>query len=159
MCVSSQMSLDLLKSCRVVIFLRMIHLHSFIEQSLFRVAWEWQHLTLKGHIGWHLICHILLLHLSHELSSGNALCNSFSGGQFFSLIASFVAVIEPPAEIVTFHHSCVSNVQSCSSGRDAYCGLDKLNTQESWHVYRELMCEAVQASQNNTVWVNVLVDV
>lgn len=91
-------------------------IQSFIEQSLScAVLLEKDisvSLALKEHIGWHVVCQVLLLHLSHELRPGNALCNSFSGGQFFALIASFGAVMEPPAEIVTFHHSWVSNVHT-----------------------------------------------
>lgn len=37
---------------------------------------------------------------------------AFSGGQFFSCSASYSSVMKPPAEIVTFLHPCVSNVQT-----------------------------------------------
>lgn len=65
------------------------------------VTWQTnicKYLPITGHVGWHEVCHILLLHASHlvEWSPGNTLCNSFSGGPFLSFIASFSAVMKPP---------------------------------------------------------------
>lgn len=49
--------------------------------------------------------------------------------KFFPLIASFTVVMEPPAEIVTFHHSCVSNVHTHGPpGEFCTVGYTKLHT-------------------------------
>lgn len=58
------------------------------------------------------VLYVISCYLHESFWQINMLCN-ISGGQFSPpLSASFGAVMEPPAEIVTFPHSCVSNVQT-----------------------------------------------
>lgn len=62
--------------------------------------------------GWHEVCHILLLHLSHELNPASALCNSLSGVLFFLLTARFAAVMDPLQDLLhsTIHVSAMSTL-------------------------------------------------
>ncbi len=74
------------------------------------------------------------------------------GVQFFALIASFGGVMEPPAEIVTFLHSCVSSVHT-SGPPGELCTVSKTKShtdilkceQGGW------LCVAVHSSQNDAV--------
>lgn len=64
--------------------------------------------ALKGHVKWHVVCHILLLWFESWINQLQCIVQRLPRRPvFFSLVASF-GVMEHPAEIVTFHHPCVS---------------------------------------------------
>lgn len=62
----------------------------------------------------------------------------------------------PPADAVTFHHSCVSSVHTHSPLLGELCTLV---LHRIAHRHLKMVCEAVQSPQSDPVWVNMPVDV
>lgn len=75
------------------------------------------------------ICHILLLHLSHELSTHKCIVQWLRWKPVLLAYCQFhCSVMEPPAVIITFLHSCVSSVHTQGpQGELCTVGKTKLN--------------------------------
>lgn len=127
-CVESySMLLALSKSSLVL--LRMIHLHSHRAVLVICcVAWERRirkRITIKGRMGWHAVCHILLLYFSYELSRSYATA-SLEASSSHILPVSLLLWSTPQRSLHSIIRVSAMSIHTGPPGRVMYCRLDQI---------------------------------